>query len=384
MKSSGLRILLVVFLCLLFAGCATQKAAFSPDSLDGKVKSGQLVQKTENFVVLFDKSSSMDDPYGKTTELALANDVTERMITTIPDIKLTAGLRDFYNDKTTLLYGMTAFDKKGFIKGMETLQWGSGPTPMEKAIDAAAIDLQGKTGNSAVIIVSDFEHIPGVDDLQVSKVIPAVVRMKEKYGDKVCFYTIQVGKYPRAKELVDGVIAAVGKEVGGTRCGASINADDLATQEAMNAWVEKIFLAAAPPPAAAAPVAAVQVQEAKAEAAAAPVALELANIHFDFDKSAIRTPDREVLKGHAEWLAKNMDYSLTVEGYCDERGTTEYNLALGERRAMEAKKYLVGLGVDEKRLKPISYGFERPLDPGHNEAAWAKNRRAQFVPVQNK
>jgi OmpA-OmpF porin, OOP family len=377
MKSSGLRILLAVFLCLLFAGCATQKAAFSPDSLDGRLKSGQLIQKANNFDVLFDKSSSMDDPYGNTTELGLARDVTKRMISTIPNIKLTAGLRDFYNDKSTLLYGMTAFDKKAFIDSMSSLQWGSGPTPMEKAIDGASIDLQGKAGQSAVIIVSDFEHIPGVDDLQISKVIPSVASLKARYGDSVCIYTIQVGKYPRAKEMTDAII----KEA---KCGFGVNADDLATQAAMDAFVEKVFLAAAAPSAAAAPVAAAQVQEAKAEAAAPAVALELANIYFDFDKSAIRTPDREILKGHAEWLTKNTDYSLTVEGYCDERGSTEYNLALGERRAMEAKKYLVGLGIDEKRLKPISYGFERPLDPGHNEAAWAKNRRAQFVPVQNK
>ncbi|MCK9390163.1 MAG: peptidoglycan-associated lipoprotein Pal [Syntrophales bacterium] len=377
MKSSGLRVLLVVFVCLLFAGCATQKAAFSPDSLDGRLKSGQLIQKANNFDVLFDKSSSMDDPYGKTTELALARDVTERMITTIPDIKLTAGLRDFYNDKSHLLYGMTAFDKTAFIAGMKTLQWGSGPTPMEKAIDGAAIDLQGKAGNSAVIIVSDFENIPGVDDLQPAKVIPAVARLKAQYGDRVCIYTIQIGKFPRANLVID----AIRQEA---KCGFDVNADDLATQAAMDAFVEKVFLTTPPPPQAAAAPVVQQVQEAKAEAAAPAVALELANIHFDFDKSAIRTPDREILKGHADWLTKNKDYSLTVEGYCDERGSTEYNLALGERRAMEAKKYLVGLGVDEKRLKAISYGFERPLDPGHNEAAWAKNRRAQFVPVQNK
>ncbi|MCK9196612.1 MAG: OmpA family protein [Syntrophales bacterium] len=377
MKSSGLRVLLVVFVCLLFAGCATQKAAFSPDSLDGRLKSGQLIQKANNFDVLFDKSSSMDDPYGKTTELALARDVTERMITTIPDIKLTAGLRDFYNDKSHLLYGMTAFDKTAFIAGMKTLQWGSGPTPMEKAIDGAAIDLQGKAGNSAVIIVSDFENIPGVDDLQPAKVIPAVARLKAQYGDRVCIYTIQIGKFPRANLVID----AIRQEA---KCGFDVNADDLATQAAMDAFVEKVFLTTPPPPQAAAAPVVQQVQEAKAEAAAPAVALELANIHFDFDKSAIRTPDREILKGHADWLTKNKDYSLTVEGYCDERGSTEYNLALGERRAMEAKKYLVGLGVDEKRLKAISYGFERPLDPGHNEADWAKNRRAQFVPVQNK
>jgi len=376
MKSSGLRILLVVFLCMLFAGCATQKAAFSPDSLDGKVKAGSLVQKTDNFVVLFDKSSSMDDPYGKATELDLARETTQRMVETVPDIKLTAGLRDFYNDKTTLLYGMTAFDKKAFVNSMSTLMWGSGPTPMEKAIDGSVMDLDGKTGKSAVIIVSDFENIPGVDDLQPEKVIPAVARLKAKYGDNVCIYTVQVGKYPRANLMIDAIM----KEA---KCGASVNADDLATQEAMNAWVEKMFLTTPPPPAAAA-AEAVKVQEAKAEAAAAAVALELANIHFDFDKSAIRTPDREILKGHADWLMKNKDYSLTVEGYCDERGTSEYNLALGERRAMEAKKYLVGLGIDEKIIKTITYGSERPLDPGHNEAAWAKNRRAQFVPALTK
>lgn len=375
MKSSSLRMLLVVCLCLLFAGCAAKRVAYSPESLDGQVKAGKLVQKTENFVVLFDKSSSMDDPYGKGTELDLARETTQRMIETIPDIKLTAGLRDFYNDKTTLLYGMTAFDKNAFASSMSSLMWGSGPTPMEKAIDGASMDLEGKTGNSAVIIVSDFEHIPGVEDLQVSKVIPAVTRLKAKYGDKVCIYTVQVGKYPRAKELTDAIL----KE---GKCGAAVNADDLATQAAMDDFVKGIFLTAAPA-AAAAPVVE-QVQEAKAAAAAAPVASELANIYFDFDKSAIRTPDREVLKGHADWLANNKDYFLTVEGYCDERGSTEYNLALGERRAMEAKKYLVGLGVDEKRMKTISYGFERPLDPGHNEAAWAKNRRAQFIPMQNK
>ncbi|HEY5498499.1 MAG TPA: hypothetical protein VIK19_09200, partial [Syntrophales bacterium] len=303
MKSSGLRILLAVFLCLLFAGCATQKAAFSPDSLDGRLKSGKLIQKTENFDVLFDKSSSMDDPYGKTTELGLARDVTIRMINTIPDIKLTAGLRDFYNDKSRLLYGMTAFTKQGFVNGMETLQWGSGPTPMEKAIDGASIDLQGKTGNSAVIIVSDFENIPGVDDLQPEKVIPAVARLKAQYGDRVCIYTVQVGKYPKADLVIDAIMQEA-------KCGASVNADDLATQAAMDAFVEKIFLTTAPPPPPAMaeaprPVEAAQVQEAKAEAAAPAVALELENIHFDFDKSAIKTSDREILKGHADWLTKN-------------------------------------------------------------------------------
>jgi peptidoglycan-associated lipoprotein len=76
---------------------------------------------------------------------------------------------------------------------------------------------------------------------------------------------------------------------------------------------------------------------------------------------------------------KHGEYNVVVEGHCDERGTNEYNLALGARRAGEAMKYFVELGVDAKRIKTISYGEEKPLDPGHNDEAWAKNRRDQFV-----
>jgi peptidoglycan-associated lipoprotein len=106
----------------------------------------------------------------------------------------------------------------------------------------------------------------------------------------------------------------------------------------------------------------------------------LKDIHFDFDQYSIRPEDRKILSGHADLLLKNKNVKIIIEGNCDERGTTEYNLALGDRRALEAKKYLVNSGVDRKRIKTISYGKERPLDPDHNEEAWAKNRRDHFVP----
>ena len=119
------------------------------------------------------------------------------------------------------------------------------------------------------------------------------------------------------------------------------------------------------------------------ETAAAPAATtksaEIEDIHFDYDKSVLRPEDREILKRHADWLKQNKNATVVIEGNCDERGTTEYNLALGERRANEAMNYLVGLGIEKERIKTISYGEERPLDPGHNEEAWAKNRRDHFV-----
>ncbi len=108
------------------------------------------------------------------------------------------------------------------------------------------------------------------------------------------------------------------------------------------------------------------------------------NIYFGFDQYALTEEARATLKKHADWLRANRGYVMRIEGHCDERGTNEYNLALGQRRADAAKKYLVGLGVDSRRLTTVSYGEEKPLDPGHHEAAWAKNRRAQFSVTKQK
>jgi len=105
------------------------------------------------------------------------------------------------------------------------------------------------------------------------------------------------------------------------------------------------------------------------------------DIYFDFDKYSIRSGDAEILKKNYDWFSAN-SARAKVEGHCDERGTVEYNLVLGQKRADSAKSYMAKLGVDEKRMDTISYGKEKPLDPGHNEAAWAKNRRVHFAPIQ--
>lgn len=103
------------------------------------------------------------------------------------------------------------------------------------------------------------------------------------------------------------------------------------------------------------------------------------NIHFDFDSSVLRADAQEILMRKADWLRNNPAAGVIIEGHCDERGTNEYNLALGDRRAESARSFLLDLGIAGSRLTTISYGEERPLDPGHNEAAWDKNRRAHFV-----
>ena len=107
-------------------------------------------------------------------------------------------------------------------------------------------------------------------------------------------------------------------------------------------------------------------------------AFESAPIYFDFDKSTLKSPARENLTKKAKWLRANPRFSIQIEGHCDEQGSNHYNLALGDRRASATAKFLTGLGISESRISTISYGEERPAVRGHDEEAWAKNRRAEF------
>ncbi len=106
--------------------------------------------------------------------------------------------------------------------------------------------------------------------------------------------------------------------------------------------------------------------------------IENVDIHFDFDKFFLTDKAKEILAEKASWLLDNPGVKIEIEGHCDERGTNEYNMALGEERANSAMKYLITAGVKVDRISTISYGEERPVDPGRNEAAWIKNRRTHF------
>ncbi|MDX1776981.1 MAG: peptidoglycan-associated lipoprotein Pal [Desulfobulbales bacterium] len=105
-------------------------------------------------------------------------------------------------------------------------------------------------------------------------------------------------------------------------------------------------------------------------------------IYFDFDKSNIRLDQRSRIEKNADYLKKNSSAKIRIEGNCDERGTNEYNMALGERRAQSAKKYLINLGIHGDRMHTISFGEEKPLLHGHDEYSWAQNRRDDFVVVK--
>jgi peptidoglycan-associated lipoprotein len=120
-------------------------------------------------------------------------------------------------------------------------------------------------------------------------------------------------------------------------------------------------------------------EASKREALAARNKFMNENVHYAFDSSVLDSTAQSILKTKADWMKKNPNAPVIIEGHCDERGTVAYNLALGERRAEAAKAYLVNLGIPAAGMSTISYGKERPVDPGKTEEAYAKNRRAHFV-----
>ena len=139
--------------------------------------------------------------------------------------------------------------------------------------------------------------------------------------------------------------------------------------------------APAPPPVAAAPPAPAPAPAPAPRRAPAEFAAnaEVLPIHFAYDRAVIRPEDAKILDANARWLARNSDHLLLIEGHCDDRGTNEYNLALGERRAKAARAYLVAQGVREDRISLVSYGEDRPLCSERTEACWSKNRSARFL-----
>jgi len=392
-----LSLLMACVMCFaLLAGCASVIPASPPEDLNPKVRSGALVQKTNNFEMILDTSASMNTMHSwvnicksdatpgtsmnpvmmRTTQLEYEQHLAQLFNDTIPDLKLTAGLRDFAGRSwlsrdydTKLWYGMAPWVKADLEKSIFAVNTYGVESPLDKALDAAAVDLKPLAGKSAVIVFSDGLDMPKA---------PASARaMKAALGDNVCIYAVQIGEDRITLDAPQGEgKALLGEVVKAGACGTLVNAKDIETPQGMAAFVEKVFLGPA----------------AMAAAGPAPVVPpsvlppgipgKLDAIYFDFDKYNIKPEFKDVLKKNADWLQANKGYNIRIEGNCDERGTNEYNMALGQRRADAAAKFLMGLGIGKDRIGTVSYGEEKPLCMEHNEDCWSKNRRDDFVVVK--
>jgi outer membrane protein OmpA-like peptidoglycan-associated protein len=361
---------------ILFTGCAS----FKPVDLNPRIQSGQLVQKTDNFIVLMDKSASMGQLQGKpmvneSTRLSHAKNTTKNMVATMPEIKMDAGLRIFWDEETVRIYGMQSLVKESYGTAIDTIQLPYGRTPMAEAITAAGRDLKGAKNNSAMIIVSDFSETPGVDDIRPEAVMAAITQVNADYGDRLCVYAIQVGYTLNGKEFSEQIVQNV-------EGGYAVNADKLATPAAMGAFVErvitgdclrykqivaqpkqKVVIVAAEPKVEEQVVAAVA--ETKTEEKVVVLAFE--DIHFDFDKSTLKPEAKTILKRNIQLLKDNPNAKVRVAGYTSMAGTEDYNQRLSERRAAAVEEYLTSEGViTPDRLSTIGYG---QADPAMYEAA---------------
>jgi OOP family OmpA-OmpF porin len=379
MVRNMIKLLVVVLSLALLGGCATVIKPIPAQDLNPKLKSGALVQKTNNFEIIMDTSASMDDPYQwshnaytttmKTTKIEYEQSLVQLFNDTIPNLKLTAGLRDFAGERwltrpfmTKLWYGMAPYVKEDLGKTIFEINTYGVESPLDLALDAATTDLKPLAGQSAVIIFSD--------GLEMPKAVASAQAMKTTLMDKVCIYAVLIGDdvmtldnpQGEGKALLDKVVKA-------GQCGFMVTGKQVSTAAGMADFVEKIFLG----PAAAA------VATPPAAAAMVPPAADPDSIYFEYDKYNVKSEYKNVVKKNADYLKANKDYNVKIEGNCDERGTNEYNMALGQRRADSAGKALQAAGIEAKRIKTVSYGEEKPVCKDANEACWSKNRNAKFV-----
>jgi len=162
-----------------------------------------------------------------------------------------------------------------------------------------------------------------------------------------------------------------------------VTKDEPVVQQQTVKQAEPVAQVTAPPVQTAAPTAPATAPVQEQAAAKASEAVSLATVYFDFDKSDLRQDARDALSQNAEALLKQISgVNIRIEGHADERGSDEYNMALGDRRAKSAAKYLTNLGVKADRISTVSYGEEKPAVQGNDESAWSKNRRAEFLIVQ--
>ena len=206
------------------------------------------------------------------------------------------------DEKTELVYGMTSFNRDDFTKVLDTIGLPVGRTPLGRTIEAAGEDLKGLPGKSAVIIVSDFQDIKGIDDIRPDTAIASAAAVRAQYGDRICIYAVQIGKAPPpGGETLAQAVVREGK------CGIAVNAEDIKTPAAMADFVETVFLGPPAPARAEQAPPAVMQEEKRTEAAAAPAAepAVFENIHFDFDKYNLKPEAKAILDKLGEYMKEN-------------------------------------------------------------------------------
>jgi OmpA-OmpF porin, OOP family len=377
---------------LILLGCATQPSStfntFQAQDLNGLLSSGQYVQKADNFFVINDSSSSMRDEYmgvgypaqPDPTKFSVEKEILNRINLTIPDLKLTSSIRSFGFGKclsggfTQLNQAPTSYSKSTFGSGIDALTCASGGSPIQNGIDETSKDLSATTGNIAVLILSDGHDLDsdGVKEMQA---------MKQKYGDRLCVYTVWVGN----PEETSG-ITLLNNLANISGCGYGTTADNISGPEHMASFVKSIFLKPGKP------VEDCSVLDSDKDGVndcddkcpntlpGSKVSINgcwIVDVKFDNDKAVIKPQYFPELDNAAEIIKGHPEVMIEVQGHTSKTGGFEHNMKLSDRRANAVRNYLVK-ETHSPNITARGYGWTRPIDTNETEAGRANNRRVQL------
>ena len=400
MKMISLKTVLSVAAGLFLIGCVTAKpkpvSTFNALDLNPMLTGGDYVQKVDNFIVILDKSGSMGELYKGEKKLDYAKDMVSRMNQTIPDIKATGALRVFgrlavfSENFTELMWGPAAYSKAGLDEGLNKVGWARGDSPLNIALDAAGQDFKSAEGDIAVIIFSDANK----EYMNYDAVKKAAMSLKDQFGNRICFYPVQIGEDPVGQKLLRQVA-----EDG--QCGFFTNADQIASSQGMADFVANIFMKKLPPK----PAMAEKVVEEKivvildSDGDGVPDNLDkcpgtpagakvnqfgcwaLENVLFDFNKYSIKPQFYGALDEAAMVFEKNPSMRVEIEGNTDNIGTAANNMKISLERAKAVMNYLIKKGVAKDRLSAKGYGFTRPIATNATAEGRALNRRVELTPI---
>ncbi|MGR8934465.1 MAG: OmpA family protein [Gammaproteobacteria bacterium] len=379
---------------LMVSGCATQQGAtfesFQAVDLNEQVKSGRFVQKTDNLVVIFDDSDSMNETFKNpgypaeptASKFSVEKEILTRMNQTIPDINFTSEIRSFGFGSCTdwswtkLNKPLDVHTPDGFDAGLANLKCASGGSPMNSALDAASGDLNAASGKTAVLVISDGHDLDGSP-------YPSASALKAKYGDGLCIYGIWVGN---PEEASGHLLLQNLSNISG--CGFVKDAAGVSSPADMANFVQRVFFDLAQPK-----VDPCSLDDdgdgvgncqdkcpdtprgAKVDATGCWI---YRGVLFDTDKAVIKPQFVPMLNNAVDVMGLNPGLTVMIEGHTDSRGTDAHNLALSERRAASVKKYMVDHGVSASRMETIGYGESRPIDTNATPEGMYNNRRVEF------
>jgi len=365
------RSLLTLFAVLFLFGCAAKQmsppVAFEPIQFDKAAYSS----KVDNFLIIFDASSSMRYPLEGQTKFDKAKAVVNQINLTLPELGQTAGIRSFgHSPKVTknisqLVYGMEKYSTANLDKDFQKVTEPGGYSPLYKALNDAKEDFKGLSGErNAVIIISDGEELPG-------DVLASAKALKAEYGSSICFHTILVGDNPEGETLLKQISDIGGCISTSGECGFFTTADKLLNSpEDIACFVESVFLdkMAAPAP--------VVVPEKVVE----EEVWVLGDVLFGSGSDVIKPGAYYLLDEIAGRLEANPVISIDIQGHTDNVGSAEANKDLSLRRAQAVKNYLVGKGIMPNRMTTEGFGFSRPIALNGTEAGRSLNRRVEMKP----